>query len=316
MLVIGAVFVDVKGFSREKYVPTGTNIGDVNIVHGGVCRNVAENFAKLSEPVRFVSMVEDTGMGREVLERLQGLGVNVDHVIRAENGMGMWLAILDERGNLAGSISRQPDFSALEDYVHRRADDIIAGCADDIVLEFDMNERIAAHVLACARRHGRRVYSIVGNMGVIMRHPEYLEQVACFICNEVEASRLFGSSLAGREAGDMLEALRRESLRAGIRAMVVTMGERGAAYVDHETGEAGHCPAIPVRMVDSTGAGDAFFTGATAALSRGYALSQAVEVGSRLAAMTLQVAESCCPPAANLMTWAARHRRAGADGTV
>ena len=115
MLVIGAVFVDVKGFSREKYVPTGTNIGDVNIVHGGVCRNVAENFAKLSEPVRFVSMVEDTGMGREVLERLQGLGVNVDHVIRAENGMGMWLAILDERGNLAGSISRQPDFSALED---------------------------------------------------------------------------------------------------------------------------------------------------------------------------------------------------------
>ena len=32
MLVIGAVFVDVKGFSFGTYVPEGTNIGDVQIV--------------------------------------------------------------------------------------------------------------------------------------------------------------------------------------------------------------------------------------------------------------------------------------------
>lgn len=63
MLVIGAVFVDVKGFPQEKYVATGTNIDKVNIVHGGVCRNVAENFSKLGEPVSFVSMVDSTGAG-------------------------------------------------------------------------------------------------------------------------------------------------------------------------------------------------------------------------------------------------------------
>lgn len=301
MLVFGAVFVDVKGFPNEKYIPTGTNIGRVEFVHGGVCRNVAENFAKLGVPVRFVSMVEDSAMGREVQERLNGFGVNTDHVLLSENGMGMWLAILDENGNLAGSISRQPDFNPLESYVKDHVDEIISGCDDDVVLEFDMNAEIAAQVLSCARWHGRKVYSIVGNMGVILQHPEYLREVACFICNEVEAGRLFDMDLSEKTPEEMLPILHEESLRAGITAMVLTMGSRGSVYVDHVSGEMGHCPCQKVNMVDSTGAGDAFFTGTVGALSRGWPLSRAVVVGTKLAAMTLEVDESCCPEARHLL---------------
>ena len=101
MLVFGAVFVDVKGFPSGKYIPTGRNIGRVEFVHGGVCRNVAENFAQLGVPVSFVSMVEDSAMGSEVCCRLEALGVDTTHVLREANGMGMWLAILDENGDLA-----------------------------------------------------------------------------------------------------------------------------------------------------------------------------------------------------------------------
>jgi len=300
MLVFGAVFVDVKGFPDEKYLPTGTNIGRVEFVHGGVCRNVAENFAKLGIPVRFVSMVENTAMGREVQDRLNALGVNTDHVLQTEKGMGMWLAILDEKGNLAGSISRQPDFIPLEDYIKNHVDEIISGCDDDVVIEFDMNAEIAAQVLSCARWNGRKVYSIVGNMGVILKHPEYLREVACFICNEIEAGRLFDMDLSGKTPEEMLPILHEESLRAGISAMVLTMGSRGSVYVDHGSGETGQCPTRPVNMVDSTGAGDAFFTGTVGALSRGMPLSKAVQIGTRLAAMTLEVAESCCPNAEHL----------------
>ena len=56
MLVIGAVFVDVKGFARENYMPLERNVGDVQLTAGGVCRNVAENLVKLGLPARFVSM--------------------------------------------------------------------------------------------------------------------------------------------------------------------------------------------------------------------------------------------------------------------
>ena len=114
MLVVGAVFVDVKGFARGKYLPLERNVGDVQVTAGGVCRNVAENFVKLGVQAQFVSMVDDNALGREVREGLAALGVDVKHAVAAEGGMGMWLAILDEKGDLAGSISRQPDFSALE----------------------------------------------------------------------------------------------------------------------------------------------------------------------------------------------------------
>ncbi len=292
MLVIGSVFVDVKGFAREAYKPLERNVGDVQVAAGGVCRNVAENLRKLGVETAFVSMVDDDAFGAQVRDGLAALGVDVAHVIPAPRGMGMWLAILDEKGDLAGSISRQPDFSALEAYL-RRNGDAIMGAADGVALDFDMNAEITAMVMALARKHGKPVYSIVGNMGVILRHPEYLHDVACFICNEMEAGRLFREELATLGPEEMLEALKRGSAVAGIPSMVITMGARGAVYVDNRTGEFGYCPPLEVAVVDTTGAGDAFFSAAVAALMGGAPLSQAVQEGTKLAARTLGVAGSC-----------------------
>ena len=292
MLVIGAVFVDVKGFARKKYMPLERNVGDVQVVAGGVCRNVAQNLAGLGVPARFVSMVDDDGVGRQVRDDLAARGVDVDHVFFAQNGMGMWLAILDEAGNLAGSISRQPNFDALHAYLSINGEAIMAG-ADGVVLEFDMNAEISQLVMALAKKHGVPVYSIVGNMGVILSHPEYLHDVACFICNEMEASRLFREDLTPLGPEAMLEALKRGSAVAGIPSMVITMGPRGAVYVDNRSGEFGYCPPQDVPVVDTTGAGDAFFSAAVAALAGGAPLSQAVQEGTKLAARTLGVADSC-----------------------
>ena len=292
MLVIGAVFVDVKGFAQGRYMPLERNVGEVQVTAGGVCRNVAENLVKLGVPAQFVSMVDDNGMGSQVREGLAALGVDVKHLICAPNGMGMWLAILDEGGNLAGSISRQPNFDALEAYLEENGDAIMSD-ADGVVLEFDTSAAISARVMALAKKHNKPVFSIVGNMGVILQHPEYLHDVACFICNEMEAGRLFREDLTHLGPEEMLEALKRGSAVAGIPAMVATMGPRGAVYVDNRTGEFGFCPPMDVPVADTTGAGDAFFSAAVAALMKGAPLSQAVREGTELAAKTLQVQGSC-----------------------
>ena len=300
MLVIGAVFVDVKGFALGSYLPEGTNIGNVQVVPGGVCRNVAEDLAKLGVQSQFVSMVDDTAMGRDVKDGLSALGIDTRHVLEAPKGMGMWLAILDENGDLRGSISRQPDFKAMEDYIAREGAAMIEGC-DAIVLGYDTNDTISGEILRLAERFGKPVYGLVGNMGVILRHPEYLRKSTCFICNENEAERLFGKPLSTMTPEEVLPLMVQESRNLGIPAMVLTMGPQGAVYVDHRSGEFGRCPAHSVSMVDSTGAGDAFFTGTVAALTRGCPLSQAVRVGTELAARTLQVAGASCPEAGELL---------------
>ena len=292
MLVIGGIFVDVKGFAHNQYMPLERNVGDVQVVAGGVCRNVAENLSMLGHDAEFVSMVDDNGMGAQVRGELAQLGVDVTHVIAAPKGMGMWLAILDENGNLAGSISRQPDFTALEAYLKEKGDEIIAS-TDGLALEFDMTAEISGLVMSLAKKHNKPVYTIVGNMGVILKHPEYLHDVSCFICNEMEAGRLFREDLTAATPEETLRALRKGSVLVGIPAMVITMGPRGAVYVDNVTGEFGYCPPMDVEVVDTTGAGDAFFTAAVAALMGGAPLSQAVQAGTRLASRTLRVAGSC-----------------------
>ena len=293
--IIGSVFVDIKGYPRDAYVPTGRNVGKVQFVHGGVARNVAENFGALGESAQFVSSVDGTAIGREVCERLRERGVDTSHVVTGENGMGMWLAIFDERGDLAGSISHQPDFSALEAHVTAHGEEIVSSC-DSVVLEIDMNERIAEHVVNLGARFGKKVYVIVGNMGIILRRPELLTRVDCFICNEIEAGRLFGCDLTHSDPAAMMRFLPPAVDAARIPSMIVTMGPQGAVYYDSRTKEIGACPAIPCRLVDSTGAGDAFLSGAVMAFNRGLPLKEAVLLGTRLASIVIGRKENAVPP--------------------
>ena len=41
-VVLGAVFVDIKGYPLSAYIPGGRNAGRIEQVHGGVSRNVVE----------------------------------------------------------------------------------------------------------------------------------------------------------------------------------------------------------------------------------------------------------------------------------
>jgi len=70
IVVIGAVFVDIKGYPLSTYIPGGRNAGRIEQVHGGVSRNVAEDIANVELRPTFVGLVDDTGMGQDVIDKL------------------------------------------------------------------------------------------------------------------------------------------------------------------------------------------------------------------------------------------------------
>jgi 1-phosphofructokinase family hexose kinase len=90
------------------------------------------------------------------------------------------------------------------------------------------------------------------------------------------------------EAGAMLEytiATPQEALRAarmlqkrGARAVVITLGSRGAVGLDAEGTSFGWV-APPVAAVYTTGSGDCLFAGIASALARGESLSEATRLG-------------------------------------
>ena len=61
IVVIGATFVDIKGYPNAQYIPAGRNAGRVVEVHGGVSRNIAEDIANVELRPTFVSVVDRSG---------------------------------------------------------------------------------------------------------------------------------------------------------------------------------------------------------------------------------------------------------------
>lgn len=85
--VIGAVFVDIKGFPEGNYLPTGRNVGHVEYVHGGVCRNVVEDIANMELRPTFLSIVDDSALGRDVKDKLTKHKVNTNYMLSLPQGM-------------------------------------------------------------------------------------------------------------------------------------------------------------------------------------------------------------------------------------
>ncbi|MGI6549934.1 MAG: carbohydrate kinase family protein [Syntrophomonadales bacterium] len=292
--VIGTVFMDCKGFARQLYDPYGRNLGSIKFVHGGVGRNVAQNLSLLNLEVFFVSTIDDSALGEEVARRLRQTQVNLDYLgVSKSHGMGLWLALLDQQGDLAGSISQMPDLTLLQEMVDNRGQEIMERVSH-VVLEIDLNAEIAKKVIKISRQHNKPVYGIPGNLDVVLKHRDLLSHIECFICNDVEAGRLIGKNITGSEINEVLQELKALVKREGLPSMVITLGPRGSVYADSRTGDEGYQPAFETRVVDSSGAGDAFFSGTVAGLIRRLPLREAVVLGSKVASWTIQVEENTC----------------------
>jgi len=292
IVVIGAVFVDVKGYPISSYIPNGRNVGRIEEVHGGVSRNVCEDIANIELKPTFVSLVDEGGRGLDVVEKLKKHKVNTDFIKAVPDGMGTWLAIFDNNGDVAGSISKRPDLSYIYNIIEENEEAIFKDC-ESICLEFDINNEIVKQVLGIAKKYDKKVFGVVSNMGIAVERRDLLKEVDCFVCNVQEAGMFFFEDYEDKTPEEMVDILSDRVKQAGLKRMVVTMGSKGAVYASDE--ECGICPAIKVDVIDTTGAGDSFFAGVTVGITYGKTLGEACDIGTRLAASVICTKDNVCP---------------------
>lgn len=293
IVVIGATFVDIKGFPMDNYIPTGRNVGRVEYLHGGVARNVVEDIANVELRPTFLGIVDDTPMGADVLHKLQNHKVNTQYVQVVPEGMGTWLAVFDNNGDVAGSISKRPDLMPILTLLREKGDEIFSQ-ADSVVMEVDMEKEIVKMALELAEKHGCKAFGVVSNMSIAAKRRDFLQKFDCFICNRQEAGQLFLNDYEGFTPQQMEQMLRTKVVGAQIPSMVVTLGDQGAVYADMR-GNSGAVPARNVQVKDTTGAGDAFCAGVAIGLTYGKTLSEAIDIGSILAASVITSSENVCP---------------------
>lgn len=265
IVVLGAVFVDIKGYPTGAYIPGGRNAGRVEQVHGGVSRNIAEDIANLELRPVFIGLVDETGIGEDVVRKLKNHKVDTSHMRRVPDGMGTWLAVFDDTGDVTASISKRPDLSPINDILDEEGDEIFR-TADSVLLEIDMETPTVQRVLKLAQKYHVPVYAAVSNMSIAVKRRDLLRHVDCLVCNRQEAGIFFSHDYSSFSPVRMADELASAVYAADLKSMVVTMGGDGAVYAD-VSGARGVVPAMNVAVRDTTGAGDAFFAGVAAGLT-------------------------------------------------
>lgn len=286
--MIGAVFMDAMGRpTAGHFDPKGRNVGRVDFIHGGVGRNIAEDLLHAGADVAFLSSVDSGPLGDAVLSHLKEIGMDCDCVAAGPGGMGVWLVVTDLGGDVAASISQQLDFSLMERMMEEQGEACIAGC-DAVALECDTSDKLFRQSCELCRKHKKPLYGAASNMEVILRNKDLLAGMDGFVCNEIEAGRLFEEDLSDKDNAYILSLLERKAPALGMKSMVVTTGKKGAVWYSCESGEGGHREAFASQVRDTSGAGDSFFAGLVFACCRGYSLSAAVDIGSLFAARTIE----------------------------
>jgi ribokinase len=120
-----------------------------------------------------------------------------------------------------------------------------------------------------------------------------LAKTGILVVNEREGAALAGFALSSRDDARRAAAVMHEM---GPRAVVVTLGADGAVVVAPGIDE--HVPAPRVRVVDTTGAGDAFVGAVAARIATCGSLLDAVAFGVAVGSATTEKggANAVVPP--------------------
>ena len=254
---------------------------------------MAEDIANCELRPTFVSLVDETGAGQDVIQKLKNHKVNTDYIRATRDGMGTWLAVFDNDGDVCASISKRPNLLPIVDILDQQGDEIFANC-DSVIVEIDIDKEIVKRVFKLAEKYNKKVFSVVGNMSIALERRDFLKSIDCFVCNIQEAGLLFSDDYSDKTVGEMVDIISSKVIAAQIPSMIVTMGGDGAVYADIH-GDKGFCPARKVAVKDTTGAGDSFCAGVSIGLTYGKTLAEACDIGAHLAASVIVTSESVCP---------------------
>lgn len=256
-------------------------VDGAELVIGGSGAIFACGVARLGLRVAFSAVVGDDVFGRFMCEELQARGVDTSSVTvlpDRSTGLTVVLSGRDDRAMLTfpGTIGEL-----------RRSlidDDLLARTRHIHVSSYFLQRSLTPELPALFReaRAGKATTSVDPNWDPSGTWDDglaaLLPQVDVFLPNEMEALSLSRIS----SVGDAVARLR----SAGAGTVVVKTAEHGV--VGARAGELVEAPALPVRVVDSTGAGDSFDAGFLAAYLQGESLRRCMEIGNACGGLSTQ----------------------------
>lgn len=267
VIVIGGANIDVKGRSRARLIAGTSNPGDVVVSVGGVGRNIAHNLALLEVDVAFIGLVGDDAQGERLKRETEAAGVDVSMLGIGGASTGIYLAVLDEQGELVSAINDMRCTEALRPaHLARHAKRLETAS----MIVADCNIGVDCLAWLAERHHAKLLIEPIS-----VPKSQKLRGLKAFAVtpNQSQLEAL----------GDAIADLH----RMGFANVIVHRGKAGVTVSDGASQQ--DIAAVKVDGVtDVTGAGDAAVAGLVCGLVSGHALGDAARLGQAAAALKIQ----------------------------
>ncbi|GAA2388304.1 ribokinase [Nonomuraea africana] len=261
------------------YVPSAPKLGETvtgrafRTIPGGKGANQAIAAARAGGEVAFLGAVGDDSFGAALRATLEEAGVDVRALRRVEGPSGIAHIVVEDSGG--NSIIVVP--GANGSVTGPSGDDLAVIDASSVLL---LQLELPMAAVVGAARAGRDA----GAQVILTPAPaqplpeELLDAVDLIVPNEHEAAAIAGLTDPDKALDALLER---------VPEAVITLGSEGALYGSRE-GERLRVPAVKVKAVDTTAAGDTFVGALAVARSEGLAPADALRFASVAASISVQ----------------------------
>ncbi|MED4599405.1 ribokinase [Paenibacillus validus] len=279
IVVIGSlnmdIVINVEEMPHEGQTILGTGFSEIA---GGKGANQAVAIGKLQASVGMIGKVGADSYASALLDSLKESNVDARHILTSPNRTGVALVTVNQSGKNHIVVVPGANFDLTPDDI-RNQRHVIEQC-EMVVLQLEVPMETVNCALQLAKEAGKT--TILNPAPAKIMEEEMLKNVDILIPNEHELSEISGMEIADERS---LQEAARSLLAKGVKAVLVTLGDKGCCYVDKDRFQL--YPAHQVKAKDTTAAGDSFIGGFTASYVKNRDIDMAVKQAQIVAAITV-----------------------------
>lgn len=249
---------------------------DFQLGSGGKGANQAMAARRLGSEVLMITRVGSDLFADNTIKNFEDNGFDTKYVLRTEGTSGVAPIFVDKESNNRIIIIKGANAELSPADIDDAAEDIAA--CKLIVLQLEIDIETVYYAIEFGTKHG---IPVLLNPAPADPNLDLARVKDCtyLMPNETELALLTGMPV---ESEEEIEAAARKLLDAGIKDVIVTLGSRGALWVNGEAAK--RYQGEKVDAVDTTGAGDAFIGCFSHVLVQTGDIDTAITIANRYAA--------------------------------